>query len=302
MMMRVSKDSCLNNKKLLITTASWEERFSLGMNRLIDEGCIATMIVFYYEEYSCLTQDCRESVREKAKSLKILYEEYKLSFNDTVESWKTVMDVIRQVVNIKDVLLDISTMPREVVWYICDEFVRCRRKIMYVYNPPEKYADWLSRDPGKPRFLYRLGGIHEIGKKTLLFIQTGFDVERTKHLVRVYEPDMLILAMQTGDQYENSEKNIEAHKQVFKNLSGTEYIEIDGYDYDDSLAVVKDRLMGLSKKYNIIVASLGPKVCSMAIYKFREDMPDMALIYVPSNEYNDKYSYGIKCSIYGELE
>lgn len=301
-MMNVSKDSCLSDKKVLISTASWEERFSLGMNRLIDEGCIVRIIVFYYEEYISLTHDCRCSVMEKAKGSSVLYEEYKLSFNDTVESWNAVMNLIRSIDQNEDVLLDISTMPREVVWYICDEFVRARKKIMYVYNPPEKYADWLSRDPGRPRFLYRLGGVHEIGKKTLLFIQTGFDVERTKHLVRVYEPDMLILALQSGEQYENSEKNIEAHKLAFKNLSGTEYIEIDGYNYDDSLVVVKERLIGLANNYNIIVASLGPKVCSMAIYKFREDMPDIALIYVPSNEYNDKYSYGIKNPIYGELD
>jgi hypothetical protein len=302
MMMSVNKDYCLKNKKVLFTTASWEERFTLGMKSLIDEGCIEKMIVFYYEEYNCWTQDCRRLIQDKAFSSRIEYSEYKLSFNDTVESWKTVMKVIRSFAQNENILLDISTMPREVVWYICDEFVRNRKKITYVYNPPEKYAEWLSRDPGRPRFLYRLGGVHEIGKKTLLFIQTGFDVERTKHLVRVYEPDMLILALQIGRQYENSEKNVKAHKMAFKDLSGTEYIEIDGYDYEESLVVVKHRLMGLASTYNIIVASLGPKVCSMAIYKFREVMPDIALIYVPSNEYNDKYSYGIKESIYGELD
>jgi len=51
---------------------------------------------------------------------------------------------------------------------------------------------WLSRDPGKPRFVFKMSGLTKLGQPTALVILTGFDVQRTEQLIRFFEQPSLL--------------------------------------------------------------------------------------------------------------
>ena len=149
-----------------------------------------------------------------------------LSFGSPRDSWKDLRERIEKAVVSDDLItLDISTMPREVIWSVCHMLSQRRALIQYIYNKPNKYGDWLSRDPGRPRLLYRLAGIQNPGRPTALVVQTGYDVERVKQLVRFYEPDKLLLGLQTGEQFDSVRENRAKHKRAFEKHRGVERSE-----------------------------------------------------------------------------
>ncbi len=48
-------------------------------------------------------------------------------------------------------------------------------------------------------------GQTKLGLPTALLIITGFDLQRTGQLVQYFEPKKTILAIQTGEQYQNDD-------------------------------------------------------------------------------------------------
>ena len=51
----------------------------------------------------------------------------------------------------------------------------------------------------------------------------------------------------------------------------------------------------------MIMSSLGPKPSAVALYKVCRKIPQVALVYAPSKEFNKEYSYGIGRKIVGKL-
>jgi len=49
------------------------------------------------------------------------------------------------------------------------------------------------------------------------------------------------------------------------------------------------------------MASLGPKLSAVALYRLHKKYPQTGLVYAPAKEFNPQYSYGITESIIGEL-
>jgi hypothetical protein len=210
----------------------------------------------------------------------------------------TVKDNIR---SDKLITLDISTMPRETIWRICHALSQHNICIQYAYHKPKKYADWLSRDPGRPRILYRLAGIQHLGRQTMLIVQTGYDVERVKQLVRFYEPERLLLGLQTGDQFGNAAQNRQKHVDAFARHRDTDLFDVDGYSLNECYNAFVVVTAPLLDQYNVIISSLGPKIGALSLYLLKQSFPNVAMSYAPSNEFNRKYSTGIGGCIHGML-
>ena len=87
-------------------------------------------------------------------------------------------------------------MPRDVIWQTLWLLKRCSSEIRVVYHRPKGYGDWLSRDPRRPRLVFKMSGISAIGKRTALVITAGYDFDRVRHLIDFYEPAFVCLALQ----------------------------------------------------------------------------------------------------------
>jgi hypothetical protein len=292
----------ISHSDIIITVASWEERFLLGLEKLKKDVRPVRVIMFHYDEYADWSKENRETA-QRFFSPGVPVVERKLFSRAPLETWKHIADTVFEHVQAhQSVTLHISTMPREAIWIIC-ACVRAKGcEIQYVYNKPIAYAeDWLSRDPGRPRIVYKLAGIFGLNLPTTLLVITGFDSERTKQLVRFYEPRNVVIGLQQGDQYENIIKNRKEHQKAFDRNKGIRWFDVDGYDIESTLASVESNLKEFIEDTNVILTSLGPKISALALYKYHLNHEKAALVYAPANEVNRDYSNGLKETLSGRL-
>jgi hypothetical protein len=171
----------MSNEALFVTMASWEDRFILGSRAVLQQKKPRRAIMYYAEEYELWSQDNRFQFEECCRELGIRCETRKISLFSPVGTWRTLReDLTSQVVAATEVTVDITTMPRDVIWIAFSFLHDLGCIVNYVYHKPEKYdSDWLSRDPDRPRLVYKLSGEALFGLPTTMMILTGFDVRRT---------------------------------------------------------------------------------------------------------------------------
>lgn len=292
--------------KTIIIVASWEERFILGIENDIQKYRPKNLLVFYYREFANLSNNNRNKLKKICRSKKINFHEHELSFNDPAFSWKVTEGILEKFnFSSKKVLVDFTTMPRDLIYTIFYFLEKLKFEIEYIYYRPEAYnKEWLSRDPDMPRLVYKHSGITLLGQKTVLVITTGFDLERTEQLIKFFEPWLILLGIQKGAQFNNLDLNVQKHMKYIERLKSEANIEnfnMDAYSDDNGY----EELEGRIKKYldkNIILSSIGPKPSAIALYKVYKKYPQVALAYAPSKEFNPDYSHGIGGSIWGEFK
>jgi hypothetical protein len=294
----------MNSHKTLIMLGSWEQRCTLGLERILAAKQADRVVMYYLEEYAARTLPNREKAEYICSNHGVDITEHVLSFEEPAESWQILeRDLLTESKLSEEVLLDITTMTRETIFQIL-HFLRLRKKAFkYIYHRPQQYdSEWLSRDPGVPRLIFKMSGISEPGRPTEMAILTGFDRERTQQLMEYFEPSRTLLAVQTGQQFENEKQNIAKHRERYGvDTARVSIVETDAYSLDHGVAVLSGHLRPITERANLIVSSLGPKLSAIALYQLHLSMPSLALAYAPSKEYNIKYSEGIGDSIEGVL-
>ena len=296
----------MNQIDSLITTASWEGRFEAGTKRVIQTYRPKQILMFYYSEYIEWTRSQQESLKALCDQAQVTFVPVEISFANPVESWNKINNKISGFQgDSQNVMVDITTMPRETIWTIFFLLRKTAAKIHYIYHQPVEYnKDWLSRDPARPRLVFKLSGVALFGKPTALLITTGFDPERTRQLMRFFEPRTVFLGIQTGDQFDNQSQNAEWHRSELKSEYqefNVEEFNINAYASDRGEEVVRQIVTSNKEKYNMIMSSLGPKLTSISLFRVYEEFPETALAYTPSSDFNRDYSSGIKESISGDL-
>jgi len=272
--------------KLLITVGSWEERFKLGYRRIIEEHDISDVLLFSFKEYAKCNKDNLEHTREIKD-----YKHVTLSFGDPRDSWFKVVEAISEYDH-KDIVFDITTSPRDVIWTVLNLIEEQADEIKCIYNKPEEYGKWLSRNPGKPRIVYKLGGELQLGWPTKLLILPGYDAERVKQLIETFEPVETILGCHGGDSHENQERRVTKEK-IKSCEPDVRDFEFDAYSKDYGFEKIVSETELLFKGSNVIMASLGPKVTSIPLYVIHKKFLNSSLVYTPSNEFNRYYSKGL---------
>lgn len=293
----------MDERELLITVASWEQRFLLGLKELVAESHPRNLLMYHFEEYDEYSVENRRIVDQFCKDSGVSLESFSVSFRDPVKTWRTVYDTLKlDKLDGKTVVIDFTTMPRETLWTLLNLLEGSSAAISYVYHRPERYNDnWLSRDPGKPRLVYKLAGEAKLGARTLLLVLTGYDPERVAQLVRFFDPYHVLLGIQTGEQYNNQSMNVSKYKQN-ERQPGFTIFGLDAYSDDHGFATIERQLKDYLEGFNIIMSSLGPKPSAIALYRLKKKYPQTSLAYTPSNEFNREYSYGIGGKCTGQLE
>lgn len=291
---------------VLISTVSWEERFVEGLKRIVGQETPRSVVLFHYAGLGHDTDaHCRRGTavcEDAGCDVKVAL----LDYQDQAESWRSIREEIEHIrsAGFEDVLIDISTMPRETIWAVLLLLEKAGLGGRYVYNRPGDYGPWLSRDPGKPRLAMKLAGEMAFGLDTMLVVVTGFDEDRTIQLVRAFEPVVVQLAMQGGSQFGNRDRNVEKHQKALpgeERGGRVERYSVNAYAEDHGFGTLVDRIRSHVGKKNIVMASLGPKLSAMSLYRVQRHFPTTALVYSPASEYNRDYSTGIGVSVTGRL-
>jgi len=288
----------------LYIVASWEPRFTLGLDRLFVDSNLKRINMFHVKEYANRTAKARAAAIEQARARGIEIEPLELSMDEPALTWKTVYRVVsKRSGESSKVLVDISTMPRELIWIVVDLLLTEWNEIDYVYNRPARYNDeWLSRDPSKPRLVYKLAGESMLGARTVLVVLSGFDVDRVKQLIRSFEPQIILLGLQEGDQFNNIRENVLPMTKEFQDEADVKLFEMDAYSIDHGYANTLEAVSAYLDTHNIVMSSLGPKPSAIGLYRIHQKHPSIGLAYTPSREFNPEYSFGIGQSLHGVIK
>lgn len=280
----------------LFSCVSWEDRFILGLEKSLSIHDINCLHILAVEEFLDRTRKNKEMALSKFAH-KLPEDCLTVSIKDDLESWKKIEEHInKHDIRDKNVLVDLSTMPRCLIWFVLHFLEKNNNRVDYVYYSPGSYSDgdWLSSDPEYPRLVLKHSGIAFPDQKTILLVQTGYDLERVSQLIAQFEPEKILLAVQTGDQLENLERNLDKKKEL---LSCPEEMlhcfPINAFSHDHGYSEIESQLSHYKDTHNIIMCSLGPKSGAIALYKLNKQYPEYGLVYTPANEYNATYSCGI---------
>ena len=287
---------------LLVTVASWEPRFLLGIQRTLQEHCVERVLVYFFGEYGDETKEARSALREKLKAYPgTAFHEQQMTFSAPDAGWRMLEQDLGPAAGMGDkVLVDLTTMPREIIWSALFWLEARAANVYYVYHRPKAYApDWLARDPNHPRLVYKLAGTLEVGRPTALVAVTGFDEKRCRQAIEYFEPVRVLLAVQGGQQYENDSRNV---GQKFE-ASGVpaDLMEVDAYGPDHGYGALRDPVQDLVRYHNVILCSFGPKPSAVALFRLQREFPQCALAYIGCKEYNPDYSSGLGGAITGSI-
>ena len=290
----------MNNSDLLITFASWEDRFRLGFDRNLEMEKIGIRksLVFYFGRYADRTEENRQKVAKVCEEKHIEYILVELDIDKPADNWRTVLESIDKILSkSKEILIDISTMPREIIWYVLWMVEQNNVKARYIYHSPGEYGDdWLSRDPRAPRLIYKLSGIASPSAKTVLIVTAGYDLQRVRRLLNWYEPNKSMIGVQSESQFRRNDEAM-AEYNILEKEYGCEIFELDAFSEDLGMEAIREKLEKIDSSYNnIIMGSLGPKLTAITLYKLQRQKEEIGLVYAPSNQFNENYSTGIgKC-------
>lgn len=293
----------MSDKAWLITMGSWEDRFTLGLDHIFQTDKFVGVTILYSQAFLEQTACNREKAKHLANNAGIELIEVEFDFADQIEAYlsleKHFVDLLENISPLVSISLDISTMPREIIWNC---FTLCEDNSLptrWSYFPPENYStEWLTKEPDVPRMILRKSGITQYGKQTAIVIVTGFDSERAMKSISYFEPSVVKLGVQIGEQYENLSRNAEEQKMQLKpELCNISMFDIDAYSIDHGVKALSEVIDALLPSYNVLLTSQGPKPSAIAAYQIASSRPAVGLFYIPALEYSPKYSSGIRTDL-----
>ena len=171
--------------------------------------------------------------------------------------------------------------------------------IQYVYHRPESYGEWLSRDPEKPRLVYKMSGFARLGARTVLLVLAGYDTDRTQQLITFFEPAVTLLGLQKQNQDKANSERMQRLRERFDRDDSTKLFELDAFAPDHGQLVIESQMKEFLESHNIIMSSLGPKLSAVSLYRIYRKHTEIGLAYAPSCEFNRSYSKGMGEAIEG---
>lgn len=290
------------NPKVLITTASWEERFLQGIKKTLKADTLVRIIMYFIDDYATWTEDNRQIVRDKARSMGIELREQELKASNPATNWQVMRKTILEVDDNQSCLVDLTTMPRDIIWTTLFLLELKKARINYIYYSPGSYnSEWLSRNAQHPRLIYKLSGISMLGAKTALVAIAGYDLERVRQLRQFYEPSRTIIGLQATAGDADNEARMNVYRERFEGLANVKLFELDAFGADHGRSAIWEEVSDVIESHNIIMSSLGPKLSAVSLYQIQRANPGIGLAYAPSLEFNKQYSSGLGQAFRGEL-
>ena len=258
--------------------------------------------MFYFDEFKKRTGRARSRVHTLCNRNKIEFEQIRLSSESPAENLRILKDRVDLQSQKTPILVDISTMPREVIWHL---FWLCESTTIplnYIYYSPAGYSsNWQSRNFERPRLIHKLSGIASPKLPTALVLTVGFDIQRVHQLVRFFEPSKLFIGLQTKSRFEQNTEKMRQYEDEFGTVDGRALFMIDAYGDDRGLGILRQQVKSMGVNYNILLGSLGPKLTSIPVFRIQRERQDIGLVYAPANEFNEKYSKGIGIDYQGSI-
>jgi hypothetical protein len=276
----------------VICVLGWEDRFLGGMEIIFQKNDVKNLILISFEDYASMgeAEQHREILKKSAEEKNVRVIPIQLVYSDSIGNWKILDNFFMENSLGEEVLVNITTFPRETIWTLLFFLKKVVSHVNYIYFKPIDYnKSWLTKNHKHPRLLFKHSGVFDLNKKLVLFIITGFDNNRLETIVEFYEPEEVVMFFQEGNQFDNQLRNIGIING--KNIK-VEKVSLNNYDIDGSTEIIQ-KYVEKYASFNIIVSSQGPKTSALSTYKnYLLSEQNIGLAYVPAKDFNISYSKG----------
>lgn len=293
-------------KTTLFCVLGWEQRFLESINHILDNNEINCINLICFNDYLHMNNMKKnlQIIEKKSKEKNIELILIELNYSNSVSNWRKLDDFFKKS-SLHEVIINITTFPRETIWTLLFFLRKYIHTITYIYYKPKSYdksEGGLTKNHKSPRLLFKHSGVFDINKKLVIFVITGFDHNRMDLLIENYEPAKVVYLSQKGKQFDNMKRNCGiSPKTAYENIE-IENIEIDSYNIKETYEILNS-LITAHVKYNIIITSHGPKTSAISTYLAYMKNNDIALSYVPAREFSGDYSLGFDNNpVLGEIQ
>ena len=157
----------------------------------------------------------------------------------------------------------------------------------YSYNEENPEDKWLSKGIKSIRSILGYPGLFDPSKKNHLVVLFGFEDERTKRLIDIFEYETVSLAFGSKNESiasDHQKLNESRHNEllrVYPNANKFEISLIDAYKTKDQILSYLE-----SSDDNIVIAPMNNKISTIGAGLAAMEKPEYQLCYVTSNQYN----------------
>jgi hypothetical protein len=226
-----------------------------------------------------------------------------ISFIRTNES-----KIKRSIENAGEVIIDVTTFPRERMILLIDYISRVSSniKIRVVYFEPKKYASenssekcsWLSQGVQRIAPIPGFNGRQNTRKNYMLVIQLGHEGERALMTIKKMEPDKIILIGQNDNQYKKGVQSVyEKQSKSIIDEYGHKLEKIylvSSHDINASFEVLWRVFELYNSDYNIAVHLNGTKIQVLGAMRYCQTNRNVEIVHSDPQFYNyASYSGGI---------
>ncbi len=292
------KENIKDKIDVFICSSSFEDRcFSIPSEAVKLD--ITSKLIFYVKDLD------NKIVQNADKLVSILgndSQKIDLQINDPAQSFNNMNIALNKIFSkekSQSYLLDITTFTHEGLLMIFkllqlklkknDKLVLCYNGAKeYSYNETDPKKKWLSKGIHTIRSIVGYPGLLDPSKKNHLVVLFGFEEERTKQLIDIFEYDLVSLAFgsKNASINENHQQlNESRHEELFKFYKNAEKFEISLVDAIQT----KIQILSYIKKfpdYNTVIAPMNNKISSIGTALASIENPEIQLCYVTANQYN----------------
>lgn len=288
---------------MFICSSSFEER-CFAIPEKIKDLNIPYKTIFYFN-------DLHEKINSHANKLQSILgqgsDRVHLTIGDPAQMVRRMSRSIDSVMSVKkelNFLIDITTFNHEsllVLFRLFQLKIRENDRLFICYNGAKEYSyneldpfkKWLSKGVRSIRSIVGYPGHFDPSEKNHLVILFGFERERTKKLIDIFEYDIVSIAF--GGKLvsitdEHQKLNQKRHEELFNFYTNTTKFEIS---LVDPIATKNDIIAHIDKftGCNTVIAPMNNKISTLGAGLVTIERPEIQLCYLTANLYNfDHYS------------
>jgi hypothetical protein len=292
------RDAIKDRVDVFICSSSFEDRcFSLP-NAVADLE-ITNKLIFYVKDLD------NKIVHNADKLVSILgtdSRKYDLLISDPAQSLGNMSDALNSVCseeNPQCYMLDITTFTHEgllMLFKLLELRLKENDTLVLSYNAAKEYSynepipekKWLSKGVNSIRSILGYPGLLDPSRRNHLVILFGFEREKTKRLIEMFEYDFVTLAFggknaSISDAHQRL--NEERHEELLRLYSDANKLEISLVD----AITTKTQLLSYIERfseYNTVIAPMNTKISSIGAALAAIENPEIQLCYVTANQYN----------------
>jgi len=281
-----------------ICAASFEER-CLVIPKNISECKVNNLIIFCNKDYI-------EYYNGNEKKIASFFPDIKdqIYYLDTRHPAPNALEILRFFESIVDIktkrfFIDTTTFTHEsllVLYKVITLKGIPIENVVYSYLNASDYSTneieldkkWLSKGIGEIRNVIGYSGFMNPLKKNHLIVLVGIELERTKSLIDILEPNSLSLGV-SHDHCSKSTAAIELNKKKHKELC-EKYLDSESFEFTvlDPM-LVKKKLTEVAFKHrddNIIISAMNNKISTIGAGSFANENPNIQISYATALQYN----------------